>query len=225
MDIQLIIVWYVTLLVSLVVHEAAHALVALIGGDQTAYLGGQVSLNPVPHIRREPFGTVILPLGLLLMSEGTMTMGYATTPIDARWAYDNPKKAALMSAAGPLSNVLLAAIAFGILKGLILLDYASGSSQLPLLVRPTGDEGWVYATALMASLFFLLNIFLALLNLLPVPPLDGSGIIEGLFPKSRPLMSFIASQPYIPLLLFVMVLMFFGEHVWQPVCTYFWRML
>ena len=78
--------------------------VAMRGGDRTAYLGGQVTLNPLPHIQREPFGMVILPLLMLFMSKGTMCMGYASTPIDPIWAYHHPRKAAVMSSAGPLSN-------------------------------------------------------------------------------------------------------------------------
>ena len=65
MDLILFLAWYVTLLVSLVVHEAAHALFALLGGDRTAYVMGQVSLNPIPHIRREPFGTAMSMLAIL----------------------------------------------------------------------------------------------------------------------------------------------------------------
>ena len=80
MDFTSAALFYGVLLISLVVHEAAHAVTALWGGDRTAYLGGQVTLNPIPHIRREPFGTVLLPIGLLFISNGTWCMGSPTPP-------------------------------------------------------------------------------------------------------------------------------------------------
>ena len=89
--ISLAVVWYAAFLFSLTVHEAAHALVALKLGDPTAYHGGQVTLNPVPHIRREPFGTVVVPIVVYLMS-GWM-MGWASAPYDPHWAERHPKRA------------------------------------------------------------------------------------------------------------------------------------
>jgi len=225
LDPILFVSWYVTLLVSLVVHEAAHALFALLGGDRTAYVTGQVSLNPIPHIRREPFGTVILPLAILFFSDGQMCMGYASTPIDPEWAYRNPKKAALMSAAGPMANVLLAAIAFGVLKSLVVTDLATGMHTLPLLVTPHEMEGPVYAVALLGSLFLILNIILAILNLIPFPPLDGAGVLEGLFPKQvGPILAYVRSQPFFTIILFVMIFQFLG-YLWQPVLGFVWRLL
>ena len=120
MDIATILLLYITLLISLVFHEAAHATFAMLGGDRTAYVGGQVTLNPVPHIQREPMGTVVLPLLMLFASNGTMCFGFAHAPYDPLWAHRHPKRAALMSAAGPIANILLALIAFAVLKGLVL---------------------------------------------------------------------------------------------------------
>jgi Zn-dependent protease len=225
LDPVLFVAWYVTLLVSLVVHEAAHALFALLGGDRTAYITGQVSLNPIPHIRREPFGTVILPLAVLFFSSGQMCMGYASTPIDPEWAYRNPKKAALMSAAGPLSNILLAAIAFGVLKTLVVADLADGLHRWPLLVTPHEMEGPVYAVALLGSLFLLRNIVLAILNLIPFPPLDGAGILEGLFPKQvGPMLAFIRTQPIFTIILFVLIFNFL-QYLWVPVLNFVFHLL
>lgn len=177
MDFSLIILIYVVLLASLVVHEAAHALVALWGGDRTAYLGGQVTLNPIPHIRREPFGTVILPLVMLFMTG--MCLGYASTPIDPIWAYRNPKKAAVMSLAGPVSNFLLAIVAFAVLYLLIHFDaaYYTGGTFVE------SKDSLIDAICRMGSVFVLLNLLLGLLNLIPIPPLDGAGVVEGLFQK------------------------------------------
>ncbi len=207
-----ILVYYGVLLVSLVVHEAAHALAALLGGDRTAYLGGQVTLNPLPHIRREPFGTVALPLLTLFL--GGFIMGYAHTPIDANWAYRHPRRAALMSAAGPLANLILVGIAFGVLKVLI----ASGQAEAPYLhttlippdyLTPVdgAGSGPVFAAIRLAGVFMLLNVLLALLNMIPLPPLDGAGILEGLFPRSlRGIYSWIRSQPFMFILVILLVL-------------------
>src|SRR5437763_130762 len=102
MDTQTIIdggFWFLAFLFSTSVHEAAHAYVALRGGDRTAYLGGQVSLSPLPHIRREPIGMLLVPL-LTAFTNG-WAMGWASAPYDPRWADRHPRRAAWMAAAGP----------------------------------------------------------------------------------------------------------------------------
>jgi Zn-dependent protease len=193
------ILFYGVLLISLTVHEAAHALTALWGGDRTAYLGGQVTLNPIPHIQREPFGTVLLPIGVLLISGGNMCMGYAVTPIDPVWAYRHPRKAALMSAAGPISNFLMAGAAAVILKTLVAQDLVEvrWSSLWGIFLPADGStDGWLFATCQVCTIFLLLNIFLGILNLIPLPPLDGAGVLGGFFPKSMGrLYDFLRAQP------------------------------
>ena len=104
-------VWYVAFLFSTTCHEASHALAAKLGGDETAALGGQVSLNPIPHIRREPFGMVVIPLLAFFMS-GSM-IGWASAPYDPLWERQHPRRAAWMALAGPAANfslMLLAAV-------------------------------------------------------------------------------------------------------------------
>lgn len=202
MDITTAILLYVVLLVSLVVHEAAHATFAYLGGDDTAYQGGQVTLNPIPHMQREPFGTIILPITALIMSNGTAIFGFAHAPVDPLWARLHPKRAALMSAAGPLSNLLLAALAFLIAKTLIWTDYANATGayfSILDIVKPLDGErtGPVFAACRILSVFLGLNLLLAVLNLMPVPPLDGSGIVEGLVPRLSGLFDWIRSQPMV----------------------------
>lgn len=191
LDWQTILLLYGVLLVSLVVHEASHALFALLGGDRTAYVGGQVTLNPLPHIQREPLGTVILPLALLISSNGQWCMGFAHAPYDPIWAQRYPKRAALMSAAGPLSNILLALIAFGALKTFVwtgLAEHPTHAYDNPLMILwPIGEwvgNDSVIAGIKMASAFLLLNVLLAFINFTPLPPFDGAGVVEGLFPRS-----------------------------------------
>jgi hypothetical protein len=90
-------VWYVVFLFSLTCHEAAHALVAKWGGDPTAFRGGQVTLNPIPHMRREVFGTIIMPS--LSDALGGWMIGWASAPYDPRWRERHP---AVRTRAGPL---------------------------------------------------------------------------------------------------------------------------
>ena len=97
--------WFVVFIFSTTLHEAGHALAAWKLGDSTAYEGGQVSLNPLPHIRREPVGMVLVPLISFAMSH--WMMGWASAPYDPLWAHRYPKRAALMAAAGPAANLLL----------------------------------------------------------------------------------------------------------------------
>lgn len=202
---------YVTLIVSLTFHEAAHGWLAMLGGDRTAYHAGQVTLNPIPHMQREPFGTIVLPLLGLLSSNGTRLLGYASAPIDARWAERNPRKAALMSAGGPLANLLLAAIAFAILYW---------------IARPhTDNEDRIRDIAIV---FLRINLLLAVFNAIPLPPLDGAGILSGLVPQTRPLYRRIASIPYATLVVFVVVAynlsdlydpIYFAVDRWLPFST------
>src|SRR6188508_2216817 len=120
-------IWFVAFLFSTTVHEAMRALVAWKGGDPTAYHGGQVSLSPIPHIRREPIGMLVVPL-LTSMTQG-WAMGWASAPYDPVWAERHPQRAALMAAAGPAGNFILALAAFMLLKaGLLAGIFAAPSS-------------------------------------------------------------------------------------------------
>jgi Zn-dependent protease len=152
---------YVVFLFSTTCHEAAHAYVALRGGDDTAAAGGQVSLNPWPHVRREPFGMVVLPLLSLLMGGGMI--GWASAPYNPEWQRKYPKRAALMSLAGPAMNFFLG-IACGLLLrvGIPLAWFQSG-----------GGEG----AGVILSIGFSLNLLLGIFNMLPFPPFDGYGVL------------------------------------------------
>ena len=174
--------WFVAFLFSTTVHEAMHAFVAWKGGDATAYHGGQVSLSPIPHVRREPIGMVVVPL-LTALTQG-WALGWASTPYDPYWAARHPKRAALMSAAGPAGNLAIALIAFALIKA----GLASGFFVAPdsvnferLVVGPDGTHG--FAGALL-SIFLMLNVLLCVFNLLPLPPLDGSAILEIFLPPA-----------------------------------------
>lgn len=170
---------YVVFLFSTTCHEASHSLVAKLGGDTTAFEGGQVSLNPLPHIRREPFGMVIMPLlGVFL---GGALIGWASAPYDPYWSERHPRRAALMSLAGPAANFSLAIIAAILMRlGLMTGFFATGSSFATHIVSAPSGGGVVDGVATVLSIFFSLNLLLGCFNLIPFPPLDGYGVL-GLF--------------------------------------------
>src|SRR5215470_14772795 len=100
-------IWYVVFLFSTTCHEAAHALAAKLQGDETAARGGQVTLNPVPHIRREPFGMVLIPIASVIISGGNSLFGWASAPFDPDWERRFPRRSAIMAMAGPAANFTL----------------------------------------------------------------------------------------------------------------------
>ena len=155
-------IWCVAFLFSTTCHEAAHALVAKIGGDSTAALGGQLSLNPIPHIRRAPFGMVVIPILSFFVSGGMI--GWASAPYDPLWERRHPRRSAWMALAGPAANftlMLLAALALRI-----------GRSYHLFSIDPLTGKPGIALTGLFV--IFSLNLLLGTFNLIPVPPLDGS---------------------------------------------------
>lgn len=183
LNIAALAIWFPAFLISITLHEAAHAATSLFYGDRTAEK--QASLNPIPHIQQEPIGTLIVPL-VSFFWMGWM-FGYASAPYDPYWAARNPRRAAFMSAAGPLANLLLAALALATLHILMaadLMHYNPRSRGIIDLV--TAPEGGLAFLAQFLSVIYGLNLLLGILNLLPLPPLDGSGVVRGLFPGSAP---------------------------------------
>ena len=173
--------WYVAFLLSLTCHEAAHALVAKWGGDLTACRSGQVTLNPWPHIRREPFGTVLVPI-LSFFLAGWM-LGWGSAPYDPLWEQRHPRRAALMALAGPAANFLLAIL-------VVVLVHAGtgmGAFQAPATVSFTrivdSTGGAPEASARFLSILFSLNLLLGTFNLMPVPPLDGHSAVGLVLPE------------------------------------------
>ena len=176
-------IWYVCFLFSLTCHEAAHALVAKWGGDPTAYEGGQVSLNPLPHIRRAPFGTVVVPIVMLVIS-GWM-LGWANAPFDPHWQRRYPKRAALMALAGPGANFSLVIISVIIMRLGLAADYFVHPEYLQFTaIVDGGATGVPSVLAIGLSITFSLNVLLGIFNLIPVPPLDGATAIGLILPDN-----------------------------------------
>ena len=170
------VVWYIVFLFSVTLHEAAHAFIAKKGGDETAYLGGQVSLDPLPHIRRSPFGMVVLPLISVFLVG--WPIGFASAPYDPYWADRHPRRAGFMALAGPASNFVLVIIAaliirLGLLAGVFKLPPTIQISAVATAAQPS----FWSAVAFFVGIVFTLNLVLTVLNMLPIPPLDGSGVL------------------------------------------------
>jgi len=174
-DIASALVYYVVFLFSTTIHEAAHAWAAKLGGDLTAYHGGQVTLDPRPHIKREPFGMVVLPLLSALLSG--WPLGFASAPYDPAWALRHPRRAAWMALAGPGANLLLVLLAAALLRAGLAAGvfYAPATIQFGRLVGAAAGP-W-YAAGFLLGVFFSLNLLLACFNVIPLPPLDGSGVV------------------------------------------------
>jgi len=188
----MIIVGLVVVLISLTVHEAAHATSAWWLGDDFAHRLGRVTLNPLSHI--DPFGTVILPLILFFVGAGVF--GFAR-PVPVRLEnVPRPNRAQILVAfAGPGSNLLLAAMSLMLLLGVTQLLYfyapeaavsnlTDGAPIGAVHVAGVSGASTLAAVLTLLKISMVINILLAFFNLIPVPPLDGSWILEYLFPTS-----------------------------------------
>jgi Zn-dependent protease len=174
--IQNIAIWAVPVLVAIVFHEVAHGYVAYSLGDPTAARMGRLTLNPLVHI--DPFGTVLLPL-LLIVAHSPFVFGYAKpVPVNFHNLHHPKRDMIWVALAGPLTNLALALASALLLK--LLLSYddpplaASGSSIA--ILAPLAD---------MAKIGVIMNVVLAVFNLIPIPPLDGGRVLVGLLPQPQ----------------------------------------
>jgi Zn-dependent protease len=177
------------LVIAIVFHEVAHGWVALALGDPTAKESKRLTLNPIPHV--DPFGTLVLP-GLLTLS-GLPAFGWAKPVPVNKWRLKNPRYGMMaVAAAGPATNLVLATL---------------GAILLGILARglTTAPEGLLGFGLIALSYFIGINIFLALFNLLPIPPFDGSHIVEGLLPE-RAAVAYDKLRPFGFMLVFLVLL-------------------
>lgn len=184
---QNIVIAALPVILAITLHEAAHGYVARYFGDPTAWQMGRITLNPLKHV--DPLGTVVIPLLILLFSGGKYVFGYAKpVPVDFG-RLNHPKRDMLwVAAAGPAVNLLMALAWALLLKGVILLP--EGSYSLAMLK--------------MSQYGVMVNAVLMVLNLLPLPPLDGGRIAVSLLPM-RLAIAFSRLEPFgFPILLLMM---------------------
>ena len=184
-DFQTLFIWVVPVLFAITLHEAAHGWVASLLGDHTARMMGRVTLNPIKHI--DPIGTILVPAVLLLMPGGLIFGWAKPVPINFN-ALKSPRKDMIWVAlAGPAANILMTI-------GWLLVITFTTNLDSPALVQ-------------MAAAGIFINLILAVFNLLPIPPLDGSRVISALLP--RPL-AYKYNQLEQYGLYIILALMFFG---------------
>jgi Zn-dependent protease len=198
--IQQVAVWALPVLFAITLHEVAHGWVAKQLGDPTAMMLGRLTLNPLKHI--DPIGTVLVPLVLIML--GGVIFGWAKpVPIAGENLHHPKRDMALVAVAGPAANLLMAFIWALIMKLALLLPNSMMNLALPLTYM--GGAG------------ITINILLMVLNLLPVPPLDGSRVVAGFLPDPLAWKYSRIEQYGLIILLLLMVSGILGKILWPPV--------
>jgi Zn-dependent protease len=184
------------LVLAIIIHEVSHGYVANRLGDPTAKLLGRLTLNPIKHV--DPVGTILMPVILYYMSGGQFVFGYAKpVPINPHNFKDPRRDMAISAAAGPITNILIAIISQIILAHFIIPASAYLPHGISLSV--------LKPMAMMFHTSVYINIFLAVINLIPIPPLDGGRVLVGFLPYKQA-MSYSRIEPYgfiIVIILFV----------------------
>ena len=170
-----LLIFALPLLIAIIFHEVSHGFVANKLGDPTARMLGRLTLNPIAHI--DLFGTIILPL-LLIVSHSPILFGYAKpVPINSM-NFQNPRKGmALSAAAGPVTNILLAIVSFLLWKGVI--------TPLEAVIPAATGETILLPLSMILQSSIVVNVALAVFNMIPIPPLDGGRILTGLLPPKQ----------------------------------------
>jgi Zn-dependent protease len=207
------------LLLAMVFHEYAHGRLADAYGDHTAREAGRLTLNPLAHI--DVFGTIILPLLCLIFPTGVF-IGYAKpVPVNAA-NFRNPRREmAIVAAAGPLMNLVLAVVSAALLTGILFVDPTVGdsiSARGTLIPRSDFTGMILVPLAWMCMYSVLINLVLMVFNLIPIPPLDGGRILMNILP-ARHAATLSRLEPYGMLIIFFLVVADPQLHVFRTIMT------
>jgi len=203
------------ILIAIVFHELSHGFVANKLGDPTARLMGRLTLNPIAHI--DPIGTIVMPLMLIIFTNGQFVFGYAKpVPINPM-NFKNPKRdMAISAAAGPITNILLSVFSVLILKfilvpvSFILPETVSSTVMAPLTM--------IFQSSVVV------NVVLASFNMIPIPPLDGGRVLTGLLPY-RQAVSFSKIEPFGFLIVLFLILTGIANYFIMPIISLFLSIL
>jgi Zn-dependent protease len=195
-----LVIYMVVLLMAISCHEAGHAWMSYKYGDDTAFMLGRVTLNPVAHT--DPIGTLLIPiLSFVLGSVGGALgniplIGWGKpTPVNPRKWTDYKMGNIMVSIAGIGANIILATIAFAIFKGLLESHLINGENVNSGLIKPL---------VILLQYMIMLNVSLAVFNLLPFPPLDGSKVLSTFLPESfQPVFALLEQYGFLILMLLV----------------------
>lgn len=199
-----VLVLLAVLVPSVILHEVSHGVAALAFGDDTAKRAGRLTLNPIKHV--DPFGTIILPAIMLISTGGRSAFGFAKpVPVNPRRMRDPRNHGLLVSLAGPGTNIAIA-LASG-----LTARYVLSTADIERAVTFPDHAPLLHVALVNLGL---LNVFLAVFNLIPIPPLDGSAVIERIIPASL-WPRYLRLRQYSMPLIFVLVL--FGARILTPV--------
>jgi Zn-dependent protease len=202
------------ILIAITFHEVSHGLVANKLGDPTAKMLGRLTLNPIAHI--DLFGTILLPFLLIVVTHGQFVFGYAKpVPINPM-NFKNPRRdMAVSAAAGPVTNLVLAFLSFLVLKVII--------TPLASFVPPSFVETVLRPLAMIFTSSIVINVVLAVFNMIPIPPLDGGRVLTGLLPQ-RQAISFSRIEPYGFIIVIILIYTGIANSFIMPFIRFFLRL-
>lgn len=209
--IRRILISAIPILIAITFHEVSHGFVAYKLGDPTAKMLGRLTLNPIAHI--DIFGTILLPLLLVIATNGQFVFGYAKpVPINPM-NFKNPRQGmAISAAAGPVTNIVLAFFSVLALKFVIIpLTAVSPASVTETVLSPM-------AMILMSSV--IINLVLASFNMIPIPPLDGGRVLTGLLPSSQA-MTFSKIEPFGFIIVIILIYTGIAGKLIMPFISFF----
>ena len=208
--IQQIVISIIPILMAVILHEVSHGFVAFKLGDPTAKMMGRLTLNPISHI--DPFGTVIMPLLLYVLTNGQFVFGYAKpVPINTN-NFRNPKRdMAISAAAGPVTNLILAALSIMLLKHFV--------GPLSAIIPSSTSAAIFNPLAMMLKASVVINVVLAVFNMIPIPPLDGGRVLMGMLPY-RQAMTLGRLEPFGFIIIMLLLVTHVADAVIYPVITF-----